>query len=107
MDFKSAVISGFTRFLEVHTRSSRSEFWWWYLFTFLISVVAGIIDLGFLPGLVSVVLIVPTWTLFIRRLHDIGHSGWWVLLLLVPLANVVIWLYAGLRAGDSMGNRWG
>lgn len=104
MDFKSAVISGFRRFLEVHTRSSRSEFWWWYLFSFLASAVAGWIGLS---SLFSIILIVPTWTLFIRRLHDIGHSGWWVLGLLVPVFNVLIWLYAGLRRGEVLANRWG
>ena len=107
MGFVDAVKSGFVRFLDIHTRSSRSEFWWWYLFTFLVSVGLGALTLGGLSPLLSLILVVPTWTLFVRRLHDIGHSGWWVLLLLVPVVNFILWVYAAFKPSDPLENPWG
>lgn len=99
MTFKKAVITCFKKFCVFKGRARRSEFWYWTLFTFLVSI-------GFsaLKGLVSIftlnkgtgstnvdtvfVIITIGWTLAtllptlgvsVRRLHDTDHSGWWLL----------------------------
>ena len=107
MEFKQAIRQGFEGYIDIHTRASRQEFWLWWVFVVLVSVVAGIVNVAWLQSAVSLVLFLPTWTLFIRRLHDIGHSGWWVLVMFVPLINLVAWLYVGLKSSDPLENSWG
>ena len=42
-----------------------------------------------------------------RRLHDIGHSGWWVLFLFVPFVNIALWVYLGFFRGNPESNKYG
>ncbi len=65
----------FTQFATFTGRSRRSEFWYVYLFQFLLSLVFSLVGATQLYYLVSIVLIVPTFALQCRRLHDIGKSG--------------------------------
>ena len=86
-------------------RASRSEYWWFYLFTILMSwgstLVSGamysfddpMIDI--IPSIVSLVFLVPALAAGCRRLHDIGKSGWWQLLLIIPIIGwilLIVWL---------------
>ncbi len=65
----------FTQFATFTGRSRRSEFWYVYLFQVLLSLVFSLVGATQLYYLVSIVLIVPTFALQCRRLHDIGKSG--------------------------------
>ena len=65
----------FTQFATFSGRSRRSEFWYVYLFQFLLSLIFSLVGATQLYYLVSIVLIVPTLALQCRRLHDIGKSG--------------------------------
>ena len=61
-------------------------------------------------GLFNAALAVLTYTevvLFAKRIHDVGYSAWWLLLLLVPLANIVIVAMAFLQEGTTGINRFG
>ena len=71
---------------------SRSEYWWWTLFVFLASFGAGMLDvmmgsgdLSIFSGILSLALFVPNICVAIRRCHDSGHSGWWVICPIVGL----------------------
>lgn len=73
--------------LLLHRPPSRSEYWWFYLFTLILSLVAGFIGGLFgdtlnsvLTGLVSLGLLLPSMGVMFRRLHDTGHTGWWWLI---------------------------
>jgi uncharacterized membrane protein YhaH (DUF805 family) len=55
----------------------------------------------------ALVVMVVTIIFFIRRLHDIDLSGWWALLMLVPLVNFVFGLYAVIKPGTAGVNRFG
>ena len=74
MTFSEAVRSGFDHYVKFDGRASRSEFWWWVLFVFLVSIVANIIDavIGVMlfSWLVSLALLLPGLSMAIRRLHD-------------------------------------
>ena len=104
-------------------RASRAEFWWWVLAVFLIGIVTQIIDaaiigpmLGFEDGdasagqplslLFSLAVLLPALAVAARRLHDIGRSGWWLLLGLFPIIGflVLIWFYT--KPSDEE-NAWG
>jgi uncharacterized membrane protein YhaH (DUF805 family) len=89
---KYAVFSG---------RSRRSEYWYFVLFYFLICVVLAIVDMmagtmneagdiGLLSGLFGLAMIIPSLSVGVRRLHDIGKSGWWLLIGLIPLVGAII-----------------
>ena len=113
MNFVDAVKSAFARFADFATRSSRSEYWWFMLFYFLVGLVVTIIQFtmemtrGIIDLLVFLVFIVPTISVTARRLHDIGRSGWWLLIGLIPLIGGLILLYWAVKPGDDGDNRFG
>ena len=118
MNFVDAVKSAFARFNDFETRSSLSEFWWFMLFYFLVGLVVSIIEFtvfgqgmemtrGIIDLLVFLVLLVPTISVTARRLHDIGRSGWWQLIGLIPLIGAVILLYWAVKTGEDGDNRFG
>ena len=110
---KSAIIDGFKRWKDYSGRSSRAQFWWFYLFfliTPLISILISlvltqifvILNLNTLSR-VSIIfsflylLFVPTMlALQIRRMHDVGKSGWFML---VPLYNFYLYLQPSFEKG--------
>jgi len=94
-------------------RARRKEYWYFVLFNFLISLVLGFIDgllglttegsgLGLLGGLYSLAVFIPGIAVGIRRLHDTGRSGWWLLIALVPFVGVIV-LVIFLASGSEPG----
>lgn len=58
-------------------------------------------------SLISIVYLYYTIVFSVRRLHDVDRSGWWLLLMLVPLVNLVFFVYLALRRGTVEANRFG
>jgi uncharacterized membrane protein YhaH (DUF805 family) len=87
-----AVKMGFAKYGDFRGRSTRSEYWYWYLFTVIAVYGSGIIDAGIsknstiLSSIVELVIIFPAICVGIRRMHDTGHRGWW---LLFPIVNFI------------------
>jgi uncharacterized membrane protein YhaH (DUF805 family) len=127
ISFSGAVARGFKKYATFTGRASRSEYWWWTLFTFLTYLVLGLVtyvvgtvtsrDGGRTPGLVAVPLIilfaafflgilVPTLALTVRRLHDAGYSGLFALLLLIPYLGSLIILIFALLPSSPAGARY-
>ena len=115
MGFLSAVKSAFSNYSQFEGRSSRSEFWWFYLFYMLVGSLAPNLalqvwsDQYWIIGaqlVVSVILLVPFYSVGARRLHDVDKSGWNQLLPLtiVGIIPLVLWL---ARPGLSSVNRFG
>ncbi len=113
MNFVDAVKSAFVCSDDFATRSSRSEYWWFMLFYFLVSLVVTIIQFkmemtrGTIYLLVFLVFIMPTISVTGRRLHDIGRSGCWLLIVLIPLIGALILLYWAVKRGEDGDNRFG
>lgn len=63
-----------TRFIDVNGRSTRPEFWHPFWINFLISSVLGVVSSGLLSGLFAIAIIVPTFTVMVRRLHDTNRT---------------------------------
>ena len=83
--FGGAIGKCFQKYVDFNGRASRSEYWWFYLFTVLIGLVALVISLIGVPGvrvLAWLALLLPTLAAGARRLHDINRSAWWLLLFL-------------------------
>jgi uncharacterized membrane protein YhaH (DUF805 family) len=121
--FVDAVKRGFKKYATFTGRASRSEYWWWALFTFLGYLVLGLLafavgtatsrDGGRTPGALAIPLIIlfavfllgiliPTLALTVRRLHDAGYSGLLALLFLLPyLGGLIIMIFALLPSSPA------
>ena len=91
MNIIKATESGLSNIFTWEGRASRSEFWWFYLATILITSLLGAIDGMLGVGFVSIVAGIFSLTLYIafiattvRRLHDVGLSGWWYFISFAP-----------------------
>ena len=96
MGFVESIESAFKKYYVWKGRASRSEFWWFYLFIIIGSIVTTLIDLIYgvpvLNTIFTLATFIPFLSVFIRRLHDTGHSGWWYWIVLMPIA---IYSYEG------------
>ena len=130
MSFGRAVGSCFSKYGDFSGRARRSEFWWWYLFVIIVTLIPVLIGVVILvassassgeaagapaviaivmyviAGLISIALLVPTYAVGCRRLHDKGISGWLQLLVLVPCGNIVLIVLWAL-AGQPHDNQYG
>ncbi len=82
-------------YADFEGRVGRQEFWMFVLFSILIQIAFDIVGLDIISMLVSLGLLVPSLALGARRLHDIGKSGWWQLLGLIPIIGwiiIIVWL---------------
>jgi uncharacterized membrane protein YhaH (DUF805 family) len=119
MDFFEAISSGFNNYANFRTRAIRSEYWFWTLFVVLLSIVAKVIDLvvfssgmgGVDMGPASAILflafLVPGIAIVVRRLHDGDRSGWWMLLVFIPLIGAIVLLVWFCTRGTVGPNRFG
>lgn len=110
MDFMTAVKTVFSKYVDWNGRALRSEYWWWTLFSIIVSVVTSVIDgaagiLAFNP-LWSLVSLLPSLFVATRRLHDVGRSGWWQLIALTGIGIFVL-LYWYIIEGDKGDNAYG
>lgn len=115
MDFTAAVKTCFSKYAIFAGRARRSEYWWWILFTVLLSVAVTLLG-ALLPisgssvvlkFIMNVALFLPSLAVGIRRLHDIGKSGWWILLFVIPVIGVIILLIWFCRDSDAGENAYG
>jgi uncharacterized membrane protein YhaH (DUF805 family) len=122
MSFVEVITSGFKRYVDFQGRSSRSEYWWWFLFSFVISFVFGLVQVlieagaggpnaasgivSALSSLVSLALFLPSLAVALRRLHDTNRSGWWYLIAftIIGIIPLLIWFCTRGTIGE---NRFG
>jgi uncharacterized membrane protein YhaH (DUF805 family) len=106
MDIKTAVITCLTKYVDFDGRASRSEFWWFFLFQIIVIVVLSMV-LSIVGSLVSLALLLPGLGAGVRRLHDIGKSGWWIFIGLIPLIGWLIAIYWAAQPSQPESNNWG
>ena len=106
MGFVEAIKSFWSNYATFKGRARRSEYWFIQLFLIITNVAVGAIDLALMNGDVDrfianggggivglvwiLVTIVPALAVLVRRLHDTGKSGWWVLMGFVPFAGAIV-----------------
>jgi uncharacterized membrane protein YhaH (DUF805 family) len=99
-------------------RARRAEFWWFFLINLLITAALAFVDqltgtlspeggYGLLSGIYSLAVLLPTLAVAVRRLHDIGRSGWWLLIGLIPVIGTIILLALFILDGMPGDNRFG
>jgi uncharacterized membrane protein YhaH (DUF805 family) len=124
MTFGEAIKSGFQNYVVWKGRATRSEYWWWFLFTQIIilpfsiiyqisiqgAIAAGSFDIFngayFLLLIVALALFLPSLSVLIRRLHDTDRSGGWYWILLVPIVGSIVILVFMLLESTPGPNRF-
>ena len=106
MDMQQAFVTCMRKYLVFSGRAARSEYWWFMLGQVLISTMASVISykLGVLAGLA---LFLPASSVSIRRLHDVGRSAWWTLVIFVPVIGILILLYWAVQPSQPEDNAYG
>ncbi|WP_027157529.1 DUF805 domain-containing protein [Methylobacter luteus] len=99
-------------------RAHRQEFWYFILFYFLIYFALSIVDqvtgtfsmetgAGLLSGIYALAMLVPSLAVGARRLHDTGRSGWWQLLMLIPILGGLILIFFFVLDSQPGDNQYG
>ncbi|NOQ46762.1 MAG: DUF805 domain-containing protein [Desulfobulbaceae bacterium] len=116
------------RYAAFKGRATRSEYWYFLLFSIIIALILTALDsmiinpllgiqplvetarTGILGTLFSFGTLIPSVALAIRRLHDIGKSGWWILLGVIPIVNIIgifVLLYFFIKDSQPGENQFG
>ena len=117
MSFNDAITNCLiNNYVGFEGRASRSEYWYWVLFAFLVGFAAGVMDgvifglevedTGWIGLIVWLALFLPGLAVAIRRLHDVGRSGWWSLIsfTVIGIIPLIYWL---IIEGDANPNEYG
>ena len=99
-------------------RARRREYWFFFLFYLLIYFALSFLDslfgtfdpkrgVGLLSGVFALGMLLPSLAVGARRLHDIGRSGWWLLISLIPLAGLLVLMAFAMKDGDPGPNAYG
>lgn len=105
------------KYAEFNGRSRRKEYWMFYLFTIIVNIPLGVLDeiadttfqygSGVFSSMFSLFTLLPWISLTVRRLHDLNKSGWYLLLIFLPIIGW-IWLFVlTVTNGDQGPNKYG
>lgn len=107
-------------YADFRGRARRREYWMFTLVNAIIAFVLGLIDgvmglnlgdgsqpVGLLGLIYSLVVLVPGLAVSVRRLHDTGRSGWWLLIGLIPFVGAIVLLIFTVSDSQPGPNRWG
>lgn len=115
MSFTEAIASVFRNYAIFSGRAPRSEYWYFVLFSILVAIVSGVVDMLLFPtwtgltpisSLANLALLLPSISVGIRRLHDLDRTGWWFLLAFTVIGLLLLLYWACLR-GTLGPNRFG
>jgi len=126
MTLMDSITVCFSKYFTFSGRARRSEFWWFMLFLVVGQLIAGAADsalfadnvymlggmelsynTGYFGNIFALATFLPTWAVEVRRLHDTGRSGWWLLLWLIPLVGFIILLIWLIGKGNEGDNAYG
>jgi len=99
-------------------RAQRAEYWYFVLFTILISIVLAFIDIatgsfneqagiGMLGGIYALAVLIPSIAVGVRRLHDTNRTGWWILIGFIPIIGFIVLIVFFMIDSDPSANEYG
>lgn len=105
------------KYADFRTRARRSEYWYFTLMNAVFVLILSLLDavlgfgsedtLGIFGGLYSLFVIIPSIAVCIRRLHDIGKSGWWICIAIIPFIGALILFIFAIRDSQPGANQYG
>lgn len=123
VSFGEAISRALANYCNFRGRASRSEFWWWSLFTFIIAFAFGVCQgifiglqgdesilskcFSYLQWVWDIAIFLPSLGLLFRRLHDIGKSGWNVLWSFLPVVGTIILIVYMCTNSQMAENKYG
>lgn len=114
MSFSTSIRTCLSKYAVFSGRARRSEYWWFALFTFVVQAIfsagdnsSGHTFFRLISSLIGLALLLPTLGVAVRRLHDGDHSGWWILIGLIPLIGTIVLLVFLIKDGTPGDNRFG
>ena len=111
-------IDAYKNYATFSGRANRPQYWYFVLFYIIVSFLLALIDLflgtageiadtGFFGGLFALASFVPTIAIAARRLHDTGRSGWWQLIILIPIIGFIVLVFFLASKGNEGENKYG
>ena len=104
VSFPQAVRLYFQNYANFKGRATRAEYWWAFLFNLLVSFVATFIQP--VGSLLVLALLIPGLSVGVRRLHDVGKSGFYMFMSFIPLVGAIILIVQFCKESDG-DNQWG
>jgi uncharacterized membrane protein YhaH (DUF805 family) len=105
------------KYADFSGRARRREFWMFTLVNILVSIVLGIVDAvigtdyrsgyGILGTVYALAVLIPSLAVAVRRLHDTGRTGWWILIGLLPCVGFIVLLVFYVQEGQRSTNEYG
>ncbi len=105
-------LSVWSNYAQFNGRARREEFWHFVLFNAIAYIVMGMLmvvsfSFAILIGLYYLAVFIPMLALSVRRMHDVGKSGWYILVSAIPLVGVIWYLVLLCTAGEEGTNEYG
>lgn len=98
------------KYADFNGRARRSEFWYFFLFSFIVSIVGEVVDfmLGnqVFGGVLGLAMLVPSLSVGARRLHDLNKSGWWQLIVFT-IVGIFVLIYWCIQDSQPGSNEYG
>jgi len=99
------------QYVNFQGRAARQEYWMFILFYVIFYIAALVIDavigFGVVALIYSLALMLPSLSVGARRLHDIGRTGWWQLIALIPLVGAIVLLVFYVQDSTPGDNQYG
>jgi uncharacterized membrane protein YhaH (DUF805 family) len=105
-------LEGLKKYAVFSGRDRRKAYWMFVLFNVIIAFVLGFIEVlvggpGVVGALYSLAVVIPGIAVLVRRLHDTNRSGWWLLVVLIPLIGPIILLVFAVQDSQPSANQYG
>jgi uncharacterized membrane protein YhaH (DUF805 family) len=100
MNFQESVRVCLTKYAVFEGRATRSEYWWFFLFIVVVGLAISMLS-ATLSGLFSLATVLPSIAAATRRLHDTNRSGWWQLIVLLPVVGLIVLIVFLAQEGKS------
>ena len=114
MNFPQAIASAFGHYFDMAGRAPRSEYWYFTLFMFVVGLTMDVLDFALWPGnrwgllgtIFGLATLLPSVSVSVRRLHDVGRTGWWLLIAFTVIGIIPLLVWA-VQKGDDGDNDYG
>ena len=104
----------FKNYVNFEGRASKSQYWYFGMWNPIVSIVISIVlniilhgNAVYVSWVYDLIIFLPAISISVRRLHDIGKSGWWNLIIFIPLIGVIVLVVFALMSSEPGTNKYG